>query len=396
MRKRFRHAYKYPTRDIAGGVQVGIIAMSADLTPKLGLCFSIRFGNMPTFKTSPARIAWINCFYRKSSSLSFVLDKSAKLAKPPVMQSLPLLFIGLNPASDMRQVFERNTHAVAFSSGNDSFRDAVVLVFLESLLLTAYFAKATFCGTRANTLQLCTPLGISRPVGFDSSAGILVAKTVGCDVHDAHVNTKHSIRGEQTRVIEIAYGADVPLAAHEHKINFALAMLQQSSLMLATSERYFVSAGKEPDRNHVFIDKPEYTVIVWLRGVLAKYTNLLLVKLVRISNFSDTAHGYLGGQTESIPKFSVKRLVHVVLAKYTLFKSKLGKPIACLVTTLKRTPQSGFLLFRWNQFEVGNKLHVSSIEHNKIAFNIGEREKGAACAAALSLTGMNAGVSRAI
>lgn len=396
MRKRFRHVYKYPTRDIAGGIQVGIIAMSAGLTPKLGLCFSIGFGNMPTFKTSPARIAWINCFDRKSGSLSFVLNESTKLAKPPVIQSFPLLFIGLNPASDMRQVFKRNTHAVAFSSRNDSFRDAMVLMLLKSFLSAAHLTKATFCCARTNTLQLCSSLGISNPVCFDSSSGILVAETVGCDVDNTHVNSKHSIRGEQSRVVEVAHGADVPLASHEHKINFPLAMLQQSSLMLATYKRYLVSAGKKPDRNHVSIDKPEYSVIVWLCGVLAKYTNFLLIKLVSISNFSDTAHSNLGGQTKATSKFSVKRLMHVVLAKYALFKGRLGEPITCLVTTLKRTSQSGFLLWGWSQLKVSNKFHVSSIEHNKIAFNIGECEKGAAYAAALSLPGINARVSRAL
>ena len=121
MRKRFRHAYRYPTCDVAGSIQVGIATMSADLTPELRLGFSVGFRDIPAFLASSACVARVNCFDHQSSAFCFVLYKIAKLAETPIVQPVPLLFIGLNTAADMRQIFERDTHAVAFSSGNDSF-----------------------------------------------------------------------------------------------------------------------------------------------------------------------------------------------------------------------------------------------------------------------------------
>jgi len=396
MRKRFRHVYKYPTRDVASGIQVGIATMSADLTPELRLSFSVGFGDMPTFRTGSACVARVNCLDHQASAFCFVLYKIAKLAETPVVQPFPLLFIGLNPAADMRQIFERDTHAVAFSSGNDSFRDAMVLMFLESFLLAAHVAKATLCRTRTNTLQLCPSLCVSGPVSLDFRSGVLVSNAIRRDVDDAHVNAEHPIRCKQTGIIEVAYGTDVPLAAHEHKINFALAVRKQFSLVLSTDKGNPGSTWKKPDRNHIAADKPEYAVIVRLSRMLAKCAHLLLVNLVRISNFRDAAHGNLRRQIEASAKIGIKRLVHVVLAKYPLLKCGLRKPVARLITTLKRIFQSRFLFWSWRQFEVCDKLHSSSIEKNKMAYNTGGARKGAAYAAALSLPGMNAGVSRAI
>lgn len=396
MRKRFRHVYRYPTRDVAGGIQVGIATMPADLTPELRLGFSVGFGDMPTFRAGSACVARVNCFDHQSSAFCLVLYKIAKLAETPIVQSFLLLFVGLNPAADMRQIFERNTHAVAFSSGNDGFRDAMVLMFLESLLLAAHVAKVALCRTRTNTLQLCASLCISDPVSFHSRPGVLIADAIRRDVDDPHINAKHPIRRKQARIIEVAYSTDVPLAAHEHKINFALAMCKQFSLMLSTDKGNLGSTWKEPNRDHIAANKPKYAVIVGLSGILAKCARLLLVNLVRISNFRDAAHGNLSGQIEASAKLGIKRLVHVVLAEYALLKCGLRKPAACFVTTLKRIFQSGFLLWRGCKFEVGDKLHASSIEKNKIAYHTGGAKKGAAYAAALSLSGMNAKVSRAI
>jgi hypothetical protein len=370
--------------------------MSADLTPELRLGFSVGFRDIPAFLASSACVARVNCFDHQSSAFCFVLYKIAKLAETPIVQPVPLLFIGLNTAADMRQIFERDTHAVAFSSGNDSFRDAMVLMFLESLLLAAHVAKATLCCTRTNTLQFCPSLCVSGPVSLDSRPQVLVSNAIRCDVDDPHINAKHPIWCKQARIIEVAYGTDVPLATHEHKINFALAVRKQFSLVLPAGKGNLLSASEEPNRDHIAANKPEYAVIVGLSGILAKCAHLLLVNLVRISNFCDAAHGNLSRQTEASAKRGIKRFVHVVLAEYALLKCGLRKPVACFITTLKRIFQSGFLLWRGRKFEVGDKLHISSIEKNKMAYNTGGARKGQLTAAALSLAGMNAGVSRAI
>jgi hypothetical protein len=296
----------------------------------------------------------------------------------------------------MRQIFERNIYAVAFSSGNDSFRDAMVLMFLESSLPAAHVAKATLCRTRTNTLQFCPSLCVSGPVSFHSRPRVLVSNAIRRDVDDAYVNAEHPIGSKQTGIIEVAYGTDVPLAAHEHKINFALAVRKQFSLVLSTDKGNPGSTWKEPDGNHVAANKPKYAVIVGLGRVFAEYARFFLVNLVRVSNFRDATHSDLRRQIEASAKLGIKRLVHVVLAKYTLLKCGLRKPVARLITTLKRIFQSRFLFWSWLQFEVCDKLHISSIEKNKIAYHTGGARKGAAYAAALSLSGMNAGVSRAI
>ena len=227
MRERIRHSYSSPTRNYAGGVKVCVVAMSAYLTPKLGLGFPVALRDVPANSAFPACVARVDGYDRKPGTLALVFHKGTKLAEAPIVQSFSLLLASLNAAADMPEVFQHNPHAVAFSSRNDGFGNAVVLVFLEPLLLAAHLAKAAFGGACTDTLQDCASFGVPRSVSFDSCAGILIAKAVGSDVDDAHIHPKHPVWRQKSRVIEIAHGTDIPFAANEHQIDFALTMPKQ-------------------------------------------------------------------------------------------------------------------------------------------------------------------------
>lgn len=50
--------------------------------------------------------------------------------------------------------------------------------------------------------------------------------------------------------------------------------------------------------------------------------------------------------------------MQIELPKGLALPSVFGEPVARLITTFKRQTQSAFLLWRWVQFEVGDKLHI--------------------------------------
>ena len=357
-----RLSYGSPAGDVSRGVLVCVCFVPAGKTPELGLGFSVSLGDVSAGRTRPAGVAWVDGHTRDSDALRLVFDEGAKLPESPVVQPFPLLLAGLNPLADMRQVFQRNAEAGAFSSGNDCLRYAVVLVLLEPPLFAAHLPKAALCCFGADALQDGASFGVAFAVLLDCRAGVLVAFAVRGDVHDAHVNAEHSVRREQSRVIEVAHGAEIPLAAHEHQIDFAFAMLKQATLMLATDEDDLVPPIQKPKRNDVIGAETQDTVIVWLRGVFAECALFLGVQLIGISHFRDAAHGYLSGEPEAFPQLGIARLVQVVLPEYLGLKCPLREPVACLVATLKRSAQSVFLLWRWLQTKVGNEFHISSME----------------------------------
>lgn len=362
-----RLSYGSPAGDVSRGVLVCVCFVPAGKTPELGLGFSVSLGDVSAGRTRPAGVAWVDGHTRDSDALRLVFDEGAKLPESPVVQPFPLLLAGLNPLADMRQVFQRNAEAGAFSSGNDCLRYAVVLVLLEPPLFAAHLPKAALCCFGADALQDGASFGVAFAVLLDCCAGVLVAFAVRGDVHDTHVNAEHSVRREQSRVIEVAHGAEIPLAAHEHQIDFAFAMLKQATLMLATDEDDLVPPIQKPKRNDVIGAETQDTVIVWLRAVFAECALFLGVQLIGISHFRDAAHGYLSGEPEAFPQLGITRLVQVVLPEYLGLKCPLREPVARLVATLKRSAQSVFLLWRWLQTKVGNEFHISSMEDLRYA-----------------------------
>ncbi len=344
--------------DIPGCVVVGVGTMPAGDTQKLGLGFPVTLINMPTLTALPAGIARVDNRNRNSGSLGFVSHKIPKLTEGPVMQSVPLLFSGLNLRPDMRQIFERDTKTGAFSSGNDCFGNTVILVLLKPLLLAAHLAKSVFCCSSAYALQCCSAFGVSLPVRFNLRAGVLVAHAVGGNVDHAQINAQHAAWSQQLGVVEVAHASQIPLAAHKHQVNFAFAMLQQFALVIAASVGNLVASGKQPDRDNIIRTEAKDAVIVRLGRMLAESTRRFLVNLVAVGYLGYAAYRYLRCYFKLGAEFVVAKFVEVVLSKNFSFPRLTGKPITGFVATLKRIPEHLFLLFGWLQFEVGYQFHV--------------------------------------
>lgn len=349
-------------RDVVGGVVVGVCFVSANHTPELLLGFPIGFGDMSTRCALAAGVAWIDGHHRKTGPLGLIFDKGSKLTKSPIMQAFPLRFIGLTAGANVLEVFKSDPQPGAFGSGNDVFGNAVVLVFLEPLLFAAHRAKAAFGGAGSDPLQGGTALGVSRPIGFYFVPSILVAQTVGCDINNPHIDTQHTIRRQQSRIVKITHGGQIPLAANVHQINFALAVFQQSALMLATRKADFLPTTQQPQRNGVTAQKPQDSVIVRLGGVLAKNTLCFLIGLVRIRYLGNAADCNLSRQAEALPDFDIRRFVKIVLPEGLGFPCPIRQPVTGFIATLKRFQQRLFLRGSRFQLEIGNQFHSSSIE----------------------------------
>jgi len=336
--------------------------MPAFCTQKLGLGFPVALINMPALSASTAGIARVNNRNRNSGLLGFVLDKGAKLTEAPIVQSVPLLFSGLNRLANMRQIFQRNRQTGAFGSRNDCLADTVILVLLKPFLLAAHLAETLLCSPRAYALQCRPTFGIVPALGFYLRAGVLVAHAVGGDVDHPQINPKHSARSQQLGVVEVAYASQIPLAAHKHQIDFALAVLQQFALVVAASIGDFLAPGHKPDRDNIIGAKSQDAVIVRLGGMLAKSALCILVNLVAVGYLGYAAYRYLSRNLELCAEVMVAKFVEIELPEHFGIPRLFGKPVTSLVASLKRRAEQDFLLFCRLQFDVGYKFHLSSIE----------------------------------
>ena len=332
--------------------------MPTGKTQKLGLGFPVALVDVPAFSTSTAGIAGVDNRDRNSGLLGFVLDKGAKLAEAPIVQSVALLFSGLNGFSNVRKVFHRNRQTGAFSSGNDCLADAVILVLLKPLLPAAHLAKTLLCSPRSYALQRRPTFGIVPALGFDRRTGILVARAVGGYVNHAEVNTQHAIWREEFRVVEVAHSGEIPLSAHEHEIDFTLSMLEQFALMVAANVGNLIAPSQKPDGNNIFGAKTKDAVIVRLRGMFSERALYFLVNLVRVGNFCNAAYRDLRGDFKLGAQFVITKFMKVVLPKDLGFPRFAGQPVTSLVATLKRGAQRCLLIFSRVQFEIGYKFHT--------------------------------------
>ncbi|KFI22239.1 hypothetical protein HW44_11210 [Nitrosococcus oceani] len=352
-----RLSYSSPSGDIASGVMVCVITVPAFHIPKLGLGFPVAFVDAPTGETLFAGITWIDSHHRHTGLLGLILDKGTKLTKAPVMQAFPLRFVGLNPCPDMLEIFKSNAETGAFRSRDDAFGDTMVLVFLKPFLPAAYVAKAAFSGPCAEALQGGASFGVTLTVGLDFSPTVPLTQAVSGDIDNTEIHTQHALRGQQFGIVKVTYSGQIPLAAHEHQIDFALAVFKQLALVIATNIANLFSTRQKPQGDFLITDKAQDTVIIGMRRMLTKGALGFLVKLVGVRHFSNAAHRHLSGQCKFGVHGLIAELMQIVLPECLRFPSALREPVARFITARQRQTQLAFLRWSWRQFEVSYQLH---------------------------------------
>lgn len=357
-----RLCYGSPAPDIESGVAVCVGFMSASCTPKHGLTGTVLFVDMSTHETLTASIARVNNEDRNACHLRFIFDKAAQFGESPVVQTFPLLFIGLNPGADILEVFKTNCAMGAFSFGNDATRYVVVDPLLETALSSAHFPKPTFGGSCAFLLQYGAAFSVPLTLCFYVLAAELLARGIGSDINDTQVNPKNTFRRQQIRVVKITNSGDIPMAANKHQIHFAFAMLEQLALMFATNKPDLDTSVQRPNRNLVIRQKTKNPVVVGLCAKWAKNALRFLVQLVGIRDLSDATNGNLRSQLKTTPNFLINNLMQIKLPECFSIPRLFRNPATRLITPLQRLLKQYGLFWRGLQFNVSYKFHNSNIE----------------------------------
>ncbi len=223
----------------------------------------------------------------------------------------------------------------------------MVLVFLKPFLPAAYVAKAAFSGPCAEALQGGASFGVTLAVGLDFSPAVPLTQAVSGDIDNTKIHTQHAFRGQQFGIVKVTYSGQIPLAAHEHQINFTLSVLKQLALVIATRVTNLLAATEQPQGNFLIADKAQDTVIIGLRGMFTEGVFSFLIQLIGVRHFSNAAHRHLGRQLKLSAKVLVGKFMQIVLPKHLAFPSAFGKPVARFIATLKGQAQSAFLRWSW-------------------------------------------------
>ena len=387
-----RLCYSSPAADIDSGVTVCVGFMSTGCTPKHGLTGAVFLVNMSAHRALAAGMTGVNNDNRNAMLAGFVFDKATQFSESPVMQSFPLLFIGLSPSANMLEVFKAYRALGAFCFGNDATRDVVVNPLLKTALSAAHFLEPSSRGSCSFLLQSGSALLVPLAIGFYVFSAELFARGIRSDVDDPHINPKNPLRSQQIGIVEITDRSDIPASTNEHQIDFAFAVLQQATLMVAANIPDLNASVQRPDRNVVIGNKPKNPLIVGLRAQRAKNTLRFLIELVGISDFGNTAHGDLRGQVKAIPRRLVDQLVQIKLPERFCVPRLLRNPVTGGVALFQRLLEQFCLFGRRLQFDVSDKFHISSIE--TLLTLVNPKKLTVLCTVPLSLPGINAGVSR--
>ncbi len=309
-----------------------------------------------------ARVGGIDCDNGNSGQPRFVLNKAAKLAETPRVQTAALALFGPNATADVGQIFDRNPQSLAFSPRNKFLADTVVHVFAKIGFLLGQLAKPTFGRLGSPALQSGLALGDLGAKRLDRGASVAVTLTVECDVDDAEIDTQYAFDVDQCRVRHVADAGDIPLALDQHQVDFALAERQQLALSFAADVGHALAAGQRPDRDVIVTLEAKNSIIERLRRVAAKRHRLRrpavgFVGDVGVGDLGDAANGHLCRYAEPFTRRMVRRLVQVELPNSASRKTNFGHPIAGFIAALKRRQKQLGLLFRRLDLDVRNQFH---------------------------------------
>ena len=349
--------------------------MPAMLAGEGGLVRSVLFIDCAASRAALARVARIDEYDRNSGERRLIGGELPELGEGPIVQPSPLLALGLNPGANVREVFKTYRAPGAFRFVNKGLRNAVVRVGLKSPLFAGELPKAALGGLCPPALKRRLTARKFGTNALDIRTGIGAAVAIEGKIDDAKIDAKHIAYADFLGVGYIANAGKIPLTAHEHQIDFALAEGQQCALALAADERDLHPSRKRPNRNKITAAEADNAVIVGLGGKAAEIALHLSVEFVAIGHLGDAAHGGLRGQLEHRACVAVGYLVQVELPELAIRESLGRKKIASLIAAFKRLAQRAGLPLVRLQLDVRNQLHTLKYRDVLQVFKTKERRE---------------------
>jgi len=317
------------------------------------------------------RIARVDCDEEDTVELGLVRQEGPQLVECPSAHLRTLAFAEPGPAADPRQLFDGDPASGVFGACDDLLGDDVVLVLTEPLFAipnppqrTAGVAPRTALVVASYLLpEGSTGAVVLHPHGLHRVPGETF--TIGCrgEVGDPQVNTKKI--GEVLRVqgFNVAGGVQEEHSVDETQIAFALSSTEQLSLPRTTREGDLDTSLDGPDANDLLVHLPGHQAVVVGNATLGTESPLrLLIDLVGVGNLGDGTDGGLGREPKRLAPLMVAEVVESVLSESLGLLGSRTQPVAQGIRRNQGTGKKLRLLRRRKQLDLGDELHISSID----------------------------------
>lgn len=365
------------------------------------------FSDSPADRARFARVGRVDVDHGDSQAFGLVCHKVLQLPEGPSMQACTNPFSRFDVFTDMGQVFHANfSHMQTLRLLNDGFGYFVVDVFDMPPLPTRDSPQFPLGGTATVGLETTTMGKVFVSFKPQLPAAKDLATTCGGEIVFPNVHAQDSTFGDGISVRDVQHQVKKPLPLSTQQLRlFGFARGQQIRLVFSTDKRHKLTPGQGEQRNITFSQRIGAMVVMDRRTTKTYGGNRLVFRdtvvrlqgLVGTGDPMDRIAGHLATKVgESISKRPIGQMVQCDTIPTAVFHGKRDNAGTGFRKLVCEVSQFGRLLGASHQFQRDSTFHIGYYTFIKMALQVkGDAGTGAACAAALSLPGMNAGGSRA-
>ena len=372
----------------------------------------IPFSDSPAHRTCLARIGGVDVHHGESQGFGLIGDKILQLPKGPPVQTCANPFSRFDAVTNMRQVFHADCpHVQPLCLLNDGLGHFMVDVFDMPPFPTGDSAQLFFGGATTVGLETAAmgKVAVTFKPQFPAAKDLATAR--GGEIVLPNIDTQHTAFGDRCNIGEFQYEVKKPLPFSTEQLTFfGFPGSQQVRLMPAANEGYGFSAIHGEQGNAVLQQLIRAMVEMDCRlqdcptaKRNRRYGLILgdaLVGLERFIGAGDTVDGIAGHLTtqrrEPLPKGVICQMVQCDPVPAAVLLCKRYYRRAGLREGGGQRRQFRNLRRGWQKFQGDGPYHIGNYTPTKIALQTqGDAGMGRLPAAALSLPGINAGVSRA-
>lgn len=346
--------------DVNGSDGIGLASERARYATKAVPGGAVALVNTTAFGTGSGGISGVNEEHRNSSELRLVLDKRAELAKAPGVQRPSLRLPSRYPRSYPLEILKGDAALRVLSLTNNAFGDHVVDVLGHPpFLLLALLEKFVGC-FRLTGLEPRPDSSIAMPQAFELRAGVDLTVGISGDVLYAEINPEPVFGRAGWRLLDIDRSHQIPLAIAAEEITLTLARLQHLSRSLVADKRDALTTGHRPDR-HRLIKVPKDAVVVSDGAERLKDSFSLLVQLVGVRDFGDSAYHHLSGKVKANLDLVIRQFVQLVLPERFSLPRHLADGVRSFVGVPKRFFERLLLLSGRQKLYRDSQLHAQIV-----------------------------------
>ena len=228
-------------RDCIGGAREAALD-----TGETGLGRTIGFIYTTTGRACSASIAGVNRNGHNASQTCLVLNKYLELVERPI-SALASLLATNRSLSNTAQVFQSDTPMSALRFLYKPLANHVVSIRLESRLATGQISELAPCRSRALALEIAATMVKFDAIALDLLATEYLTVTVGGKVDHAKIDAQEIVYILRNRLLYVARGVQIKLAAHMGEIDLSAPVMQKFLLTPPTNKRNAQAARGSPD-----------------------------------------------------------------------------------------------------------------------------------------------------